>query len=440
MWRNEMKHLNIAIFSHTIAFGGSERVACLLADLLSQEGYNIFFIIQHKTKFSYSINNKNITMYNLENSNNKYEGVRGIFKKENINLCIFNDHFIDETFDFIRLAHKMNIKTIAIEHSSFFFPFYALNTTNFTKRNAGYRYIDRLVVLSPMLEQMWNALNITKAIFIPNPLTFKQRHYTTTTKKEKYLIFIGRICYMKGIFEALEIIKRVSEKFENVRLLVLGRFEDDKIKKDVEKKIDELHINKNIIFTGHINNIETYLSAASIHLMPSMIEGAPMSFYEAKSFGIPTVCFDIPTLFLADESSGCIMVGKNDIEGMTDAVMKLLTDERYWKLMSERSINSLTKLDEKIIISKWNALINNIINESTKNTDNKKNQDELPHTILKEFSYAIDWYNQKNISILYNEMGYLIPFHKIIIKMLPKGSIQRTYIKKIFSLFKKIFN
>lgn len=52
---------NIAIFSHTIALGGSERVACLLADLLSEECYNVYLIIQKKVTFH--IHSKIISLY-----------------------------------------------------------------------------------------------------------------------------------------------------------------------------------------------------------------------------------------------------------------------------------------------------------------------------------------------------------------------------------------
>ena len=83
---------NIAIFSHTIALGGSERVACLLADLLLEECYNVYLIIQKKSDLSYSLKN-NITICNLENSKNKYKRTREILTKYNIDLCIFNDHF-----------------------------------------------------------------------------------------------------------------------------------------------------------------------------------------------------------------------------------------------------------------------------------------------------------------------------------------------------------
>lgn len=426
---------NIAIFSHTIALGGSERVACLLANLLSKAHYNIYLIIQKESASSYSLEN-NITIYNLEDSKNKYKKLEGFFITHNIHLCIFNDHFIDETFKFIKLANKSGIKTIAIEHSSFFFPFYALDTTNFTKRNDGYKYVDRLIVLSPILEQIWNTLDITRAIFIPNPLTFKKIHTPYINKREKNLIFIGRICHMKGIFEALETVSRVSKKFENVKLYVLGRFESDEIKNNVKRRVNELCVNDNIIFTGHVNNIEPYLSSAAIHIMPSMIEGAPMSFYEAKSFGIPTVCFDIPTLFLSDESDGCIMVGKNDVNGMTNAIIRLLSDEQYWEIMSKRAVDSLSEFDEKLVVSKWNRVIDEIFSNNIEKFSEK--QRDPSHIILKEFSSAIDWYNKKDVSALYKDIQYLIPLHKIITKKLPKGSLQRVLAKKIFHFVKKL--
>lgn len=102
---------NIAIFSHTIALGGSERVACLIAELLaSNKLYNIYIVIQKKSKYSYQIDNTNINLVVVNNIDNKNKKIEKILIEKKIDVCIFNDHFISETFSFILIAKKIEYK------------------------------------------------------------------------------------------------------------------------------------------------------------------------------------------------------------------------------------------------------------------------------------------------------------------------------------------
>lgn len=325
----------------------------------------------------------------------------------------------------------MNIKTIAIEHSSFFFPFYALYTENFTERIYGYKNIDRLIVLSPILKKIWESLDIAKVEFIPNPLTFNiQNIENIETKKEKNLIFVGRICRMKGIFEALDVLNIVKNKYKNIKLYILGRFENEEMSILVKNRIKELTLDENIIFTGHIDNIDYYYNICSVHIMPSVIEGAPMSFFEAKSFGLPTVCFEIPTLYLANESNGCLMVGKQDVYGMAKAVLNLLDNENYWLEMSKKARESLDYVSDNIILERWNKLISDIYIDSSENIE--KNNSQISHIILKEFQVAIDWYNKYH---KYSNNEYLFFCKKDKLnKLIPKGSIRRKLIKKLYTI------
>ena len=56
---------------------------------------------------------------------------------------------------------------------------------------------------------------------------------------------------------------------------------------------DELRNNKNVLFTGYINNIKEYLQASDYHVSTSLSEGLPNGVLEALSCGLPCVLSNI---------------------------------------------------------------------------------------------------------------------------------------------------
>ena len=51
---------------------------------------------------------------------------------------------------------------------------------------------------------------------------------------------------------------------------------------------------KNILFTGQVNNISDYLAAADYYVSASDLEGMPNSVLEAMAAGLPAILSDIP--------------------------------------------------------------------------------------------------------------------------------------------------
>ena len=57
----------------------------------------------------------------------------------------------------------------------------------------------------------------------------------------------------------------------------------------IRNKVNELGINKNVIFAGVVDNVNDYLSAIDIIVMPSLHEGLPLSLVEEQASGL--VCY-----------------------------------------------------------------------------------------------------------------------------------------------------
>lgn len=100
--------------------------------------------------------------------------------------------------------------------------------------------------------------------------------------------FVGRITGQKGVNEILEAFSRI----EDAVLFMIGRMDGaEDISSDllVYSKND-----KNIIYTGNVDNIEMYFAAMDVLVLPSYREGFGNVVIEAAAMGTPAIVSDIP--------------------------------------------------------------------------------------------------------------------------------------------------
>lgn len=132
-------------------------------------------------------------------------------------------------------------------------------------------------------------------------------------------IFIGRVTRDKGINELLSAFKRLND--DSV-LFLLGNNEVDT---SVNRELYDWSLeNKNIIYTGNVDDVERYLSAADCYVLPSYREGFGMSVIEAEAMGVPVIVTDIPSPVDAviDNKTG-LLVKKADENSLLDAMKKI---------------------------------------------------------------------------------------------------------------------
>lgn len=120
------------------------------------------------------------------------------------------------------------------------------------------------------------------------------------------ITFVGRIVKDKGINELVESFVNIEKKHKNIKLLLVGDYEEhlNPIKKENKKLIDSLD---SIITVGFQSDIRAFLSITDLFVLPSYREGLPNSLIEAGSFGIP---------LLATNINGCNEIIEENITGI----------------------------------------------------------------------------------------------------------------------------
>ena len=424
-----IKH--IGFFTWGLRLGGAERVVCLLSELLQSVGYKVtFFTDEPQTSGDYPHSAARVVL-SLEPTE-RWNQIQEFCHSLQVDLCLFADHFETRMLHDLLAAKLAGRLVIPWEHSSFFFPLYRGRPVVIHRRDKAYHAADAVACLSDTHADFWKAAGHRRAVALPNPLTFDRTLCPRTTGQEKNIIFIGHLREFKGAKTALRVLADLRVSVPEARLFFLGRFATPTYEMECRALAHDLHITEHVNFEGQVTDISPYLARAAAHIMPSQCEGSPMVLMEAKAHGVPSVLFEMKYLDLASEKHGCVMVGKNDWEGMSVALTKLLQDHDYWQIMSDRAYSSLNLVDNQDVLRRWQILFTNL-EQGRVNSGNDGNSAYtndpamLLELAIREMTCAMSSYEQYPE---HNPPEYLLIRH-FLDKCLPADSRRRRYAKAI---------
>lgn len=170
-------------------------------------------------------------------------------------------------------------------------------------------------------------------------------------KKEKTIIYTGRLTKEKGIYELLCAISKI--KYKDYKLLIVGGFFfDTKLKNDFEIKMKEMSekMHEKVIFTGFIdyNMLHKIYAIADLAVLPSMWDDpAPLTIIESMSSGLPIITTDsggIPEY----AKNGCAFIIKRDnqiIDELSKRIDQALTNDDLRKKMAQISKENAKELN-----------------------------------------------------------------------------------------------
>ncbi len=151
-------------------------------------------------------------------------------------------------------------------------------------------------------------------------------------KKSDFIImFVGRIVKDKGINELINVFDKLSTKYSDIKLLLIGDYknESDPIS---EKSMQVIEKNPSIKYLEFQDNIGEFMSITQLFVLPSYREGLPNVLIEAGSYGIPLIATDINGCneIINDNVNG-LLVKKKDEKDLYDAIVKFITDKEFYQ-------------------------------------------------------------------------------------------------------------
>lgn len=136
-------------------------------------------------------------------------------------------------------------------------------------------------------------------------------------------IFIGRLLKEKGIFEFIESIRIVKQKYKSVRFVVLGDI--DQNPSSINRSQVYQWVSEGLIeWYGHVS-IQKLLKDSSVFVLPSYREGVPRTTQEAMAMGRPIITTDVPGCrdTVIDGING-YLIAPFDVKALAESMIKLI--------------------------------------------------------------------------------------------------------------------
>lgn len=216
------------------------------------------------------------------------------------------------------------------------------------------KFADEIIVLSENVQRYFRDTYGRETVFIPNGVSAAEKCEADVItqkfglRKNDYILFLGRLVPEKGIRYLVEAFRNVKT---DKKLVIAGGSSDTD---EFEKELKAMACgDERIIFTGFVQGRiwQELYSNAFIYVLPSDVEGMPLSLLEAMSFGNCCLTSDIPECASVIGSYG-IVFEKGNTDDLGEKLRYLCDNPEVTAKFSSESADYICRRFS------WNSVVN----------------------------------------------------------------------------------
>lgn len=382
--------VKITFCMYQIITGGIEKsLISLLNNLSKFSRYEFTIVVEKPIKeqiFLDFFSDKKIKVYVLGNKKIEFDKKRTNFllkfiyklinkfyrkqKAHAIKKCVIESDLIIDYFNcsFCDLLRDINKPKIGWYHSGF--TQYEKHVESLSKKYA--EVYDKFVVITKSFKsQLSKNEHIgNKVVQIYNPFnisTIKERAGNTNDypKDEKYFTFVGRFHEDKDHQTVIDAFEIIVSKYPKVKIYFIG---DGDTRKHYEYIVQTKKLEKNIIFTGTLDNPFGYIKHATANILSSPSEGLSNVLVEGailETLNISSNCPSGPAEILLDGKAG-ILYPVGDSKRLAQIIGDILENKINRKELIENANNKIQRFDVDTITQQFIDLCNNVVKQRKK--------------------------------------------------------------------------
>lgn len=163
-------------------------------------------------------------------------------------------------------------------------------------------------------------------------------------KSDDYVVGIAaRLEAVKDITTFIKAAKEIKDKTDksdkSVKFIIAG---SGSLESQLKAEVDVLDLDKDVVFTGFVKDIERLMSIFDISVITSIQEALCISIIEGMSMGIPAVGTDSGGVneVILDNVTGKLVKCK-DYKALARAIIDILDDKGLYELYSKNSIEHI---------------------------------------------------------------------------------------------------
>ncbi|RJQ69644.1 MAG: glycosyltransferase family 1 protein [Desulfobacteraceae bacterium] len=218
------------------------------------------------------------------------------------------------------------------------------------------RYATRVIAVSSVIMNELVGKHVPKRKIVhiqnavsANPATEPKacvRKELGVAESEILIGYCGRLSPEKGLRNLMQAL--ILLKQEPIKCLFIGEGPERGF---IEKYARDMHIQDKVILLGFQENVEKWMTALDIFVLPSFTEGHPMALLEAMACRVPAICSrvgDIPGI-IEDNQSGRL-VAPGDVAQLKRAIQEIAADAEVRQRLSG---NAGKIIEQRFGLSNW---------------------------------------------------------------------------------------
>jgi len=327
----------IAVYYHSLRFGGVQQTAAALIRLWVRMGYQVTLITaQEPTAEDYplpeGVMRRVIPAFDPANAAQRRERVMALVRAaKGCELMVYHAWADPEILFDLLAVRSAGIRFLVHTHSVFTMPLLERNMLDrFLCLPDIYALADGVVTLSDVDKQYWQQVN-ARVYTTVNPLTYDLRQTPVNPLSGRTILWAGRISAEKRPMDALAIMRHVCHHVPDAKLVMLGGG-DDALMGTLRGAIIADDLSDRVELVGFKPDAAEYFRQADVFLCTSMYEGFSLTMAEAMTHGVPVVTYEMPYLTVL-QGGGYLAAPQGDVYAAGNAVIRLLTDTALLRAM-----------------------------------------------------------------------------------------------------------
>lgn len=364
----------IAVYYRNIYNGGAQRVVAQLSNMLAAQKngekykYKIILVTDEICEQEYVLDAKiqRVVVPNRERFPKESYRVRAEFWNDFLNEysvdVVLNSMWEDQTlfWDMLCIKGHSSRPAVVVHCHSFAGILYKLQGDITNETRYSYALADYLITLSDCDTRYWKHIN-PNVKCIGNPIDVNGIQAEVQKSAGTNILWIGRFSKEKQPMEMISVMSHVVKEMPEVICYFVGDGSEE-LKEQMRREIECRNLQKYIVFCGYQTDVAKLYQQANVMVSTSQFEGFGLTWYESAAFGVPIVAYEIPWLRANQQLKGLVNVPQRYSRRCAAEIIRLLSDNVYYKKMSALQRESFVAYQQEDISREWNEVLTELEN------------------------------------------------------------------------------
>ena len=242
-------------------------------------------------------------------------------------------------------------------------------------RSRLWRYVERrsiasqkdIISITPYVRKMIESLTKARIYDIDNPVD--ERFFEIKRKPEHgRILCVGWINERKNTLGSVQAFAKIAMSFPQAKLVIAGHANETEYLNRVQKVIKTNGIDNQVEMLGYINRmqLEEELTKASVLLLPSRQENAPMAISEAMAARIPIITSNLCGMpYMVEEGQSGFLIDPESTEQISERLSQLVGSEQLCQQMGDKGHEiALERFHPNVVAKKTREVYEQICSEN----------------------------------------------------------------------------